>query len=108
LSSFALGRSVIASEALSPKPGLIGNDHFLGFKRAGSYGEAELINDIKNLEDGITELIVHPSIYDGIPYPGYGGEVEYTALLGPDLYTEILAADIELVTWADVARSGVS
>lgn len=101
--AFGLATSASVAKMLSSRAGLAFNDHFLGFKRAGAYGEAEMISDLRGLRDGVTELIVHPSLYDGIPYPKMRGELEYKALLGSRLWGYIAGSEIELVTWSDVS-----
>lgn len=102
LAAFALGRSVTAALFLSRTGSLATNDHFLGFKRAGAYGEAEMTSDLKELKHGVTELIVHPSLYDHMPYPKMRGEMEYNTLMSNGLPQQIQGSDVELISWADV------
>lgn len=103
--AFALRQSANLAQILSPQKNLITNHHFLGFKRAGSYGESEMIEDLENLSDGITEIIVHPSISEKIPYPHFNGEIEYKALAGTKLWEKIKELNIQLVSWEQIAKS---
>jgi predicted glycoside hydrolase/deacetylase ChbG (UPF0249 family) len=105
--AFALGSSATISKTLWSGPGIAVNDHFLGFKRAGYYREDEMVNDIKDLKDGVTEITVHPSLDDGVPYPHFHGEMEYRALQGSKIWKQIEDSNVELVTWKDISRSAV-
>ncbi len=105
--AFALAGSATVAMTLSPAGGLVVNDHFLGLKRAGAYGEAEMINDLGNLKEGLTELIIHPSLYDGVPHRHMNGELEHRALLGAAIWEHIAGSDIELVNWADAKGGAV-
>jgi predicted glycoside hydrolase/deacetylase ChbG (UPF0249 family) len=99
--AFALKQCVDISTALYPGRNLAGNEHFLGFKRAGAYGENEMISDIRSLKDGVTEMTVHPSLDNGVPYSHFRGELEYHALLGSKVWREIEDQNVELVTWTN-------
>jgi len=104
VAAFALEQSANISKLFSSKTKLITNRHFLGFKRAGTYGEAELINDLKELKNGVTELVLHPSLIDGIPYSELRGELEYQALMGSKVWETIEELKIELTTWASISN----
>lgn len=106
-SAFALRLNAELSKKFSFDNKIYYNEHFLGFKRAGVYGAEAIIGDLENLRQGITELIVHPSLYDGLPYPKMRGELEYQALLNPKLQNKIEEANIELVTWAEICVSNI-
>jgi hypothetical protein len=75
------------------------NDHFLGFKRAGVYGLAELIEDLATLPDGLTELALHPSMADGMPYHHLRGDGERRALLDASFLDHLARLKIERITW---------
>lgn len=105
ISAFALTQAANVSTTFFSNRNLIFNRHFLGFKRAGSYGEAEMIFDLKNLKDGVTELCVHPSVCDGVPYPSFRGCLEYEALSGANLRKQIAESKIEITTWAEFAKT---
>lgn len=102
--AFALTQAASVSKTFFRNKNLTVNHHFLGFKRAGSYGENEMINDLENLKEGVTELCVHPSICDGIPYAELRGELEYEALSGSKLWKQISESKIELVTWTEFSE----
>jgi len=89
---------------LSPPTGLIHNDHFLGFKRAGAYGMKELLEDIRSIPEGLTEIALHPSIEDQVPYPKLFGNRERQALLDDSLLDQIQASGIQLTTWGTITQ----
>lgn len=103
--AIALGRSASLANMLASRKSLTTSDHFLGFKRTGIYSETEMADDLKELKDGVTEMVVHPSLYDGVPYPSMHGEVEFKALQSPRLRQQIKRLGVELVTWRDVAQA---
>lgn len=103
--ALALGRSAAVAKMISGQRSLMTSDHFLGFKRTGTYAETEMADDLKELKDGVTELIVHPSLCDGVPYPKMNGEIEFRALQSDGLRRTIKTHGVELVTWRDVART---
>lgn len=103
--AFALRQSANVAESFSPRENLTCNEHFLGFKRAGFYGEDSMIDDVKNLRAGITEMVVHPSLYDRIPYPKMRGALEYQALQSPKLWRQIEDAKIEIITWTEISKA---
>lgn len=108
LSAFFLRQSSNLSKKLFLNRQIIINQNFLGFKRAGTYGENEMISDLKTLKSGLTELIFHPSIQNGIPYKELNGELEYEALLGEKLWEYINESDIQLVTWNELAETNLA
>jgi len=83
---------------------VVSSDHFLGFKLAGAYNEDLLMNEFRLLRDGVTELVVHPSIAAAVPYPEMDGEAEFRALLSEQLWKNISDRSIEIVTWAQVSK----
>lgn len=104
ISSVALQTSLAIARGLSRTPGLRHNDHFLGFKRAGAYGLEELIDDLRMISNGLTEVALHPSLEDGIPYPKLSGGRELAALIDDSLADSIRRLGIELTTWAVVSQ----
>lgn len=107
LAAFALMWAASISKTFFRRNSLKFNQHFLGFKRAGFYGESEMMFDLQNLHDGVTELCVHPSICDGIPYPSFRGYLEYEALSGAKIWREIAESKIEITTWAEFAKTAM-
>ncbi len=101
--SFALRASLGISRAVAPCAGLRHNDHFLGFQRAGGYGLAELIEDLRRMPNGLTEIALHPSREDGVPYPNLCGDRERQALLDDSFLAQIKRLGIELTSWEMVA-----
>lgn len=106
---FALQQAATVSKTLfSRRKPVRLNNHFLGFKRAGACGEAEIIADLKNLKEGVTELCVHPSLDDGVPYSALRGTLEYEALSGSELWKQIAESKIELTTWTELSKAEIS
>lgn len=101
--SFALRTSLGISRAVAPWTGLRHNDHFLGFQRVGGYALAELIEDLRRMPNGLTEIALHPSREDGVPYPNLCGDRERQALLDDSFLAQIKRLGIELTSWEMVA-----
>ncbi len=80
------------------------NDHFLGFRRAGAYDDFSLRADLKMLPNGLTEIALHPSTVDYLPYPSMQGKQELDALLAKDLHAYCASLGIEFVNWESVGR----
>ena len=103
LQSVALRTSLAVSRAGTPGRSLLSNDCFRGFGRSGGYGLAELIEDLAGIPEGLTELALHPSMCDGVPYPRISGDRERRALLHESFPDLIKQLGIELTTWETVA-----
>lgn len=102
--AFALASSLAFSRFLAGNSGVRHNHHLLGFKRAGAYGIQQLVNDLRHLPAGITELALHPSTTDGNPYPNLYGNLERQALLHP-AFPEVLAElKIAQITWNEISK----
>jgi predicted glycoside hydrolase/deacetylase ChbG (UPF0249 family) len=102
--ALALDTSLAVSKLLTVSEGLQHNDHFLGFKRAGAYGSAELLADLRRLPAGLTEITLHPSLEDGVPYPHFLGNRERLALLDASLYEQLAELGIKLTTWGAITE----
>ena len=98
-SSLALRISLALSRAVAPRTALRHNDHFLGFQRVGGYGLAQLIEDLRRMPNGLTEIALHPSSEDGVPYLNLCGDRERQALLDDSFRVQIERLGIELTTW---------
>ncbi|MGH9841920.1 MAG: carbohydrate deacetylase [Blastocatellia bacterium] len=79
--------------------GLRRNDHFLGFRQAGHYTLQTLLADIASLPAGLTELAVHPSTRDGVPYLAYKSDRERAALLDPTFRDGLRDLGVKPVSW---------
>jgi len=101
--TLALSASLTTSRAITAGTALRHNDHFLGFKRAGVYGLAELVEDLAALPDGLTELALHPSVADGMPYHQLRGDTERRAMLNASFLDHLARLKIERLTWEMVA-----
>ena len=104
LQSVALRTSIAVSKASTSGKGLLSNDCFRGFGRSGGYGLAELTEDLASIPEGLTELAMHPSMSDGVPYPRIAGDRERRALLHETFPTLIKELGIQLTTWETVAN----
>jgi predicted glycoside hydrolase/deacetylase ChbG (UPF0249 family) len=103
-SALALQTSLSISQQVARHTRLRHNDNFLGFRRVGAYGVTELIEDLRRIPKGLTEIALHPSIKDGIPYPKLNGDLERKALLDDSLPGRIKRLGIELTTWSTITQ----
>lgn len=101
--AFALGASLALSTLTTAKHEVFHNNHFLGFKRAGDYDLDALTADLRALPHGVTELALHPSTRDGIPYPHLHGDRERRALLNESLPARLAELGITLTSWKELA-----
>ena len=104
LQSIALRTSLAVSRASTSGKSLLSNDCFRGFGRGGGYGLSELTEDLAGIPEGLTELAVHPSLSDGVPYAKISGDRERRALLHESLPSLLKQMGIELTTWETVAN----
>lgn len=67
------------------RAGMLHNDHVFGIRRSGRMDESALLEAVRNLPDGISELYLHPAARDeaSIDIPGYRRRDELAALLSP-------------------------
>lgn len=100
--AFGLSASLAVARLMAPSNGLRHNDHLLGFKRAGTYELATLLDDLRAIPSGLTEVALHPSTTDKVPYAGLLGNRERQALLDPSLPGQLAEMGIELTTWGAV------
>ena len=96
----ALRLSLAISRRMIRRTTLRHNDYFLGFMRAGAYGITELVADLEAVPNGLTEIALHPSVKDGVPYPTMHGDRERKALLDESLPDRIKHLGIDLTTWS--------
>ncbi len=102
IASLALRTSLFGARLLQPKTDLKSNDHFLGFRRAGAYDADSLINDLALLPAGVTELALHPSTKDNLPYKNLRGDAERQAILHDEFPAHLERLGIELISWGDL------
>jgi len=103
-SALALQSSLAISQRVTRRTGLRHNDNFLGFRRVGAYGVTELIEDLRRIPYGLTEIALHPSMKDGVPYPKLNGDLERKTLLDDSLPGRIKGLGIELITWSTILQ----
>lgn len=104
IGTIGLDTSLTITKALIWRDGLRHNNHFLGFSRVGAYGIDELMEDLRTIPAGVTEIALHPSMADGAPYPKLRGNRERLALLNDDLPDRIKQLGIELTTWENIRQ----
>ena len=104
LQSIALRASLAVSRAGTSGRSLLSNDCFRGFARGGGYGISELTEDLAGIPEGLTELAVHLSMSDGVPYAEISGDRERRALLHESFPAFLKQMGIELTTWETVAN----
>lgn len=102
MAALALRTSVFGARLWQTRTGLKSNDHFLGFRRAGAYDAESLIRDLALLPPGVTELALHPSTKDNLPYKNLRGDVERRAILHDEFPTHLKRLGIELIGWGDL------
>jgi predicted glycoside hydrolase/deacetylase ChbG (UPF0249 family) len=102
IAGFALRNIARYSRSMYSGSSAVLNDHFLGFTRVGHYSTKELIADLSDLADGVTELCIHPSTKDASPYAGINGLAEFDAILSDDVWKHICEMNIESVNWANI------
>lgn len=102
LATMALNTNLFFSHQQLAKASLRHNDHFLGFKRAGEYGLSELLLDLQSLQEGVTEIALHPSTENYSPYPTLRGKDERLALLSPEFPAQLQHLQIQLVHWREI------
>lgn len=98
-SSLSIRASLKTARLIAPPSKIRHNDHFLGFERAGNYDLASLVEDVKSLKEGVTELALHPSVRDNFPYAGLRGQAELMAVLDDSFIEMLIAEKIELIAW---------
>jgi predicted glycoside hydrolase/deacetylase ChbG (UPF0249 family) len=104
LQAVALRTSFAVSRASTSGKDLLSNDCFRGFGRSCGYGLPELTEDLASIPEGLTELAMHPSMSDGVPYPRIRGDRERRVLLDETFPTLIKQLGIRLTTWETVAN----
>ena len=101
-SSLAIRASLMTARFIAPASKIRHNDHFLGFERAGNYDVESLLEDVKSLRQGVTELALHPSVRENYPYAGLRGRSELRAVLDDSFILALAAKEITLAAWNNV------
>ena len=84
-------------------------DHFIGFRQTGSLDTTTLIQLIKNLPDGLTELMVHPGycrteLNAARTRLKQSRQVELEALVSPAVKQAIQDRGVELISYGNLAK----
>jgi hopanoid biosynthesis associated protein HpnK len=97
--------------ALQSRPiaraGLIYPDHFSGIAESGHVTEDDLLQILRQLQPGVTEVMVHPGYHDGIldEWPEsrrYARERELRALTSPNVKATVRNLPIALVNFRTI------
>jgi hopanoid biosynthesis associated protein HpnK len=101
--------SAVASgfRAISTKYGLRSPDHFLGLAVTGQLGTAALRRLIEALDEGQTEIMLHPGICDqDLAQTGsrlqHQRETEMEGLLAPEVRRAVMEHSIRLISYRDL------
>nr|WP_246336060.1 hopanoid biosynthesis-associated protein HpnK [Azomonas macrocytogenes] len=73
------------------RAGIAYNDHVFGLRHSGGMNEGVLLEMLQRLPDGLSELYLHPAVYDGLTasMTDYRHADELAALLSPRVRTAI-------------------
>jgi hopanoid biosynthesis associated protein HpnK len=85
--------------------GLVTPDDFRGFAEAGRWCPERLIDTIRDLDPGLTEIGCHPGADDGVDAQlgwGYGWEGELAALTSPEVLTALDHSGVKLTTYREL------
>ena len=94
-------------EKLLKRSALSAADHFLGFLDSGAIGEDVLLRMLQGVNEGVTELVMHPGFLDPVVLHCYrfhiNCEEELYALTSPRVKRVIAANGIKLSKYGDLA-----
>lgn len=88
--------------------GMFCNDYLYGISRTGNVDREYVLNVLKLMPAGVTELHLHPATahWDGMEAAAahYSNEAELHALIDPMTRAAIAAADIRIASFSELAR----
>jgi hopanoid biosynthesis associated protein HpnK len=94
------------------REGLLSNDHLMGMRHSGHMTEDRVLQALRNLKDGLTEIYFHPATQRCAALDrdmaDYQHEAELQALLSPRVRNAIGEANIQLTTYSDEMPNGTS
>jgi len=89
------------------RAGMACNDQIFGLAHSGAMDEARLLQILRSLPPGVTEIYLHPATESGTAIaasmPGYRHRDELGALLSPAVRTVLSQLAIPLGSYADIA-----
>lgn len=94
------------SKQIFKKSGILKTDYFYGFLNSGHLSEQNLMQVFKKINNGITEIICHPGVYDEeakrYNYWKYEWDGELKALTSPNIKKIIKDLSIQLVNFREI------
>jgi hopanoid biosynthesis associated protein HpnK len=89
------------------KAGVVYNDHVFGIEHSGNMDEAALLDILRNLPRGLSELYLHPATHGGlaVSMAGYRHADELAALLSPRVRATIAERYLLCRGFADPAAA---
>ena len=103
--SFLLSYFSGKNEGIFEKSGLIFTDFFLGLLDAGRLDEKRIIGMLKDLKEGVTEIVTHPGFLSPEVLSRYSwhrsGETELFALTGNKVKNAVRSNDIKLIKYGE-------
>ena len=96
-------------EKLLKRSALSTADNFLGFLDSGAMGESVLLRMLKDIKEGVTELVAHPGFLDPEVLHHYrfhiNCEEELYALTGPKIKRAVADNGIKLCKYGDLVEA---
>lgn len=90
------------------KAGIRTNDHFWGMMYGGHFYENRMLSVVDRMEDGVSEIMCHPSAdasaMERTFHWGYEGEEELKSLTSPAVRERLKARHIRLISYRDVVK----
>jgi hypothetical protein len=89
--------------------GIVHNDAMLGLAESGRFDEAAVLDALKHLPAGVTELYFHPATLSGSAIapsmPSYRHSAELAALLSPRVRQALDAMHVQRTTFGALAAA---
>jgi hopanoid biosynthesis associated protein HpnK len=85
--------------------GLTSSDALFGLHQSGHLNEDYVVGVIDRIRDGTTELYFHPAADIGGVPPSVESQLEVEILTGPRVRDAVVRNGVELITFADLAKS---
>src|SRR5208337_2692214 len=103
--SFIFGTLSRRTSRMMAQRGLISNDALFGLHQSGHLSEDYIVGVLDRIRDGTTELYFHPAADIGGVPPAAEAQLEVEILTSPRVRDAIARNGIELITFADLAKS---
>jgi len=103
--SFIFGTLSRRTSRMMAQRGLISTDALFGLHQSGHLSEDYIVGVLDRIRDGTTELYFHPAADIGGVPPAAEAQLEVEILTSPRVRDAIARNGIELITFADLAKS---